>query len=275
MQSLDPEVRPYLDRVVSTLRDHLGPELIGVYLHGSLAMGAFDPGRSDVDILAVCAAPLSRERRMDLGEALAAIPKPPSGGDLEFSLVTEAAVQARSAVPPFEVHVSTHEEPSVVDGSERRGDEDLVTHFAMARARGHALMGPYPGELFPQPDRASLIRAFLSDLRWARDHGAAAWEGHRMPDLASMAYRVLNAARSWRYLETGDLGSKVEGAAWLERRAPDPNIRALLGAALAFQRGTTPDRPDERTVNAFVDRVEAMLQGAIAASPATTGVSTS
>ena len=69
----------------------------------------------------VCAEPLHRERRMVLGEALAVIPTPPSGGDLEFSLVTEAAVRARSAAPSFEVHVNTHEEPFVVYGSDRPG----------------------------------------------------------------------------------------------------------------------------------------------------------
>ncbi|MGH2555683.1 MAG: aminoglycoside adenylyltransferase domain-containing protein [Actinomycetota bacterium] len=263
MQGPDPEVQSYLDQVVSTLHDHLRAELIGVYLHGSLAMGAFDPGRSDIDILAVCAASLSRQRREVLGDALVAIPRPPSGADLEFSLVTETSARAPSAVPSFEVHVSTHEEPFVVDGSECPGDRDLVIHFAMARARGRALMGPEPGELFPEPDRASLIRAFLSDIQWAEEQGAAGWEGHHLPELSSMAYRVLNAARSWRYLETGDLGSKVDGAAWLERRNPDPEIQALLDAALAFQRGATPDRPDEGVVNAFVDRVKALLQGAI------------
>jgi Domain of unknown function (DUF4111) len=72
---------------------------------------------------------------------------------------------------------------------------------------------------------------------------------------------VLNAARSWRYLETGDLGSKVEGAMWLKRMDPDPDLHALLDAALAFQRGDVPDRPDDRAVNAFVDRVEGMLRG--------------
>ena len=112
MQSGHPEVQSYLDEVVSTLTIHVGAELIGVYLHGSLAMGAFHPGRSDIDILAVCAELLHRERRMVLGEALAVIPTPPSGGDLEFSLVTEAAVRARSAAPSFEVHVNTREEPS-------------------------------------------------------------------------------------------------------------------------------------------------------------------
>ena len=93
MQSVHPEVQSYLDQVVSTLTIHVGAELIGVYLHGSLAMGAFHPGRSDIDILAVCAEPLHRERRIFLSEALAVIPTPPSGGDLEFSLVTEAAVR--------------------------------------------------------------------------------------------------------------------------------------------------------------------------------------
>jgi hypothetical protein len=262
MPAIDPEVQSYLDRVVSTLGDHLGADLIGVYLHGSLAMGAFQPGRSDVDLLAVCAGPLSRERRRNLGHALVAIPGPSFGGDLEFSLVTESAVRARSLAPAFEIHV-THEEPFVIEGSDRPGDEDLVVHFAIARARGRALVGPHPHEMFPEPDRAALIRAMLSDIRWAREHGAAVWEGHDLPELASMAYRVLNAARSWRYVETGELGSKVEGAAWLEGRDPDPDTRALLGAALAYQRGATAQPSDERVVDAFVDRVEAVLRRAL------------
>jgi predicted nucleotidyltransferase len=77
MQSVHPEVQSYLDQVVTTLTIYLGADLIGVYLHGSLAMGSFDPGRSDIDILAVCAEPLHHERRTVLGEALAAIPTPP------------------------------------------------------------------------------------------------------------------------------------------------------------------------------------------------------
>lgn len=263
MQGTDVEVQRYLDRVVSTMREHLGAELVGVYLHGSLAMGAFDPGRSDVDILAVCADPLPPKRRVGLGEALGAIPRPASGGDLEFSLVTTAVARTPSAAPSFEVHVSTHDEPPVVDGADRSGDEDLVIHFAMARARGQVLFGPEPGELFAAPERGSLIHAFLSDIDWARESGAAGWEGHHMPELASMAYRVLNAARSWRYLETGDLGSKIEGAMWLERTDPDPDVHRLLDAALAFQRGDVTDRPDDRAVNAFVDGVEGMLRRAI------------
>lgn len=206
VQEVPPDQRRYLDRVLLTLRDHLGPELIGVYLHGSLAMGAFTPGRSDVDALAVCAARLSTERSTELGEALAAIPTPGSGGDLEFTLIAQGAVRTPSAAPTFEVHVSTHEEPFVIDGHDRPGDEDLVIHFAMARARGRSLYGPEPAEMFPEPERASLMQALRGDLEWARSTGAAGWQGHDLPESASNAYQVLNGARifpTWRLANSG------------------------------------------------------------------------
>jgi hypothetical protein len=84
-----------------------------------------------------------------------------------------------------------------------------------------------------------------------------------LSELASMAYQLLNAARCWRYLESGELGSKVEGAAWLERRDPDPDIRGLLDAALAYHQGGISNHPDERMVSDFVERVEAMLRAAV------------
>ena len=55
----------------------------------------------------------------------------------------------------------------MVDGHDRPGDEDLVVHFAMTRARGTALLGPDPMDLFPEPDRQSLMRGFLGDMEWA------------------------------------------------------------------------------------------------------------
>lgn len=98
MQAVAPELQSYLDQVVSTLRDHLGAELIGVYLHGSLAMDAFDPGRSDVDVLAVCAAAIAHRRRMDVGEALASIPRPPPVGN--WSSVSSLRLRRERGSPP-------------------------------------------------------------------------------------------------------------------------------------------------------------------------------
>ncbi len=264
MQSIDPRVKDYLDRVVEALRSDLGDDLVGVYLHGSLAMGAFDLGRSDVDIVAVCARELPEARRLDVGRHLDALPRPAPGLELEFSLVTAEAAGTPVAEPPFEVHVTTHDRPSVVDGHGGGGDRDLVVHFAMIRARGRALEGPDPADLFPEPDRRQLIAGFLHDMRWCRETGAAAWEGHHEPEFAWIAYRILNAARSWRYLETGALGSKVEGAEWLRANpSVSPGDVALVDVSLVFQHGGPAEQPPLTAVEDFVTRIESSLQGAI------------
>jgi hypothetical protein len=263
MEDLPPDVQRYLDEVVRTLHDHLAEALIGVYLHGSLAMGAFTPGRSDVDVLAICGAPPGPERATALGNALAGIPRPPSGGHLELKLVTDEEVRSPSAGPSYELAVSTHEEPMVVLGSEDPGTEYLEIDFAMTRARGRALMGPGPDQVIGGSVPSLLLRALLKDMEWAREGGSAAWEGHESPALSMVTYRVLNAARNWRFAETGELGSKAEGAAWVQREHPEPRLSALLDTALAFQRGGSPDLPDDRLVNVFTERVEAMLRAAI------------
>jgi predicted nucleotidyltransferase len=255
------EVEAYLEQVVSTLRDHLGSELVGVYLHGSVAMGGFTAGRSDVDVLGVCAGPVSPERGRALGEALAAIPRIAAGTGLEFSLVTEASARSASAAPAFEVHVS-HEEPFVTDGHDHPGDDDLPLHFAVLLARGRSLFGPGPSEVFAEPDRKLLVRSMLADIEMARSEGVAWWDDHDVPEAASMTYQVLNGARCLRYLETGELGSKVEGGEWLKGNDADPDVHALVDAALAYQRGDAPEHADERVVEAFMDRVETSLRAA-------------
>ncbi len=43
-------VEPYLEAAVEAAREVLGAEFVGAYATGSLALNAFQPGRSDIDI---------------------------------------------------------------------------------------------------------------------------------------------------------------------------------------------------------------------------------
>ena len=54
------ELDEYVVEVGRRLSTAVGEDLVGVYLHGSAAMGAFVPSRSDVDILAVTEPPSRR-----------------------------------------------------------------------------------------------------------------------------------------------------------------------------------------------------------------------
>ena len=39
-----------LDQAVDLFKEELGDNLVGIYLHGSLAMGRFNPDTSDIDL---------------------------------------------------------------------------------------------------------------------------------------------------------------------------------------------------------------------------------
>ncbi len=40
-----------LDRIVRLFKEEMSESLTGIYLHGSMAMGCFNPYQSDIDLL--------------------------------------------------------------------------------------------------------------------------------------------------------------------------------------------------------------------------------
>jgi predicted nucleotidyltransferase len=60
------EAEKQLDAIVDGLRETFGDALIGVYLHGSAALGCFGP-RSDLDVVASIERPSSADEKRRLG----------------------------------------------------------------------------------------------------------------------------------------------------------------------------------------------------------------
>ncbi|WP_169082608.1 nucleotidyltransferase domain-containing protein [Paenibacillus sp. PL91] len=56
-------IKAFLERVVALFAKQLDDHLVGVYLHGSLAMHCFNPETSDVDLLVVVKRELSGDLR--------------------------------------------------------------------------------------------------------------------------------------------------------------------------------------------------------------------
>jgi streptomycin 3"-adenylyltransferase len=208
-RSLDEYLRELSRRVSAVLRS----QLVGVYLHGSAAMGAFVPSRSDVDVLVVSRDSLTTEAKKALIDSLSEPMLPCPGVGLELSVVTLRVARDPSAIAAFELHLAT-EESRVADAGV---DPDLVAHFAMVRSRGRSLLGPPPQEVFASVDRRALLSSLADDLSWAIGEGR-------------FGYAVLNACRSLCFAREGALVSKPEGAEWaLREGVGDPDmIRAAL-----------------------------------------------
>ena len=70
------------EEVAAVFKERLGDALTGVYLHGSLVLGAFAEGVSDLDLLVVTAERLPRGIRLELAGALLALDRQPCSLEL-------------------------------------------------------------------------------------------------------------------------------------------------------------------------------------------------
>lgn len=238
VSSLPFGVETYVGEVTQRLKEVLGADLVGVYLHGSAVLGDFSEGRSDVDVIAVSARRLSSKEKEAIAERLSQSSLPCPAGGLEFHVLHRDEI-ALSGAPRFELHLatSTDRRPDrVVDGEGHRGDPDLVMHFAVLHEHGCALVGPAPDSVFPAIPRPMLLDAFQGELEWAREN-------------ASPSYQVLNACRAWRYVDEGVLCSKTVGGEWARERVDDPST---IDVALRHRRGLSDAHPNPATARDFL-----------------------
>jgi streptomycin 3"-adenylyltransferase len=233
----------YAGAVAERLREALDTDLVGLYLHGSATLGDYDPARSDIDLLAVCAAPLTAPVGADIAARLGreALPCPAQAG-LEFSLITRAAALDASPAPAYELHGWDAEGRLRADPG--AGDPDLPRHFALVRDTGVAVAGPPPADVFRAVGRAELVTLAASELAWTAAH-------------ASPGTQVLTACRAWCLAEEGRFRSKRAAAEWAIAHGAPP---MLVTEVLADHIAARPSRPDPAAVAAFTASVLKRIQ---------------
>jgi Aminoglycoside adenylyltransferase, C-terminal domain len=237
----------YLDAVLERLAETLGSELDAVVLGGSAALGAYEPGRSDLDVIAVCVRPLSRTRARALARSLCHRALPCPARRLELVVMTRASAAGDPEARAFELNLNTG-----AGGSDQVGLDPaaeavhwFVVDRSIARARGRALFGPPPRDVLAPVPRGEVLAALRDSLDWHAAHEPAS------PD------SVLNACRAWRWARTGRWTSKRAAAEWAHGRMSDP---AAIDAGLSARAAGEP--LDPATVAGFLDAVRAVLAAA-------------
>jgi predicted nucleotidyltransferase len=141
-------VREQLDRLTRDLRDALADELVGVYLHGSLVLGCFNPQRSDIDVIAVTRRAITGEKRNALGALMLR-----SSGQkerprqapfpLEMSLLTAEQLRPWRYPTPFDFHYGESQRRRFTAGEFNplwAEDYDLAAHVTVLREAGVTLL---------------------------------------------------------------------------------------------------------------------------------------
>ena len=219
-------MKELLLQFIALSRDCFGQNLVGVYLHGSAAMGCYHPQKSDLDLIVVVQDPPTDDIKRKFMDGVVAVHEKTPGKGIEMSVVTRDVCDPFVYPTPFQLHFSGghldwyRRDPDDYIQNMRGTDKDLAAHCTVLRARGQCLYGPPIEEVFGEVSAADYIDSLWYDV------GGAATE-----ILEDPMYLTLNLARVLTYLEDGSVLSKEEGGHWALHHLPK-NYHPLLEAAL-------------------------------------------
>jgi hypothetical protein len=180
---LDGTAEAYRDDVVAAIGTHV--EVLASFVLGSGLVGGYRPGESDLDLVAVVAAPLRGEARRTTIERIAALELP--GRRLEL------VVYVRGHQPPdFDLNLE-------VDADGIREAPDEADHWFVIDAGIAQERIPAWLDYFEPVPEERVRESVEQSLAWSEE-----W-----PDLE---FARLNAARARHYLEHGEWLSKGDSA---------------------------------------------------------------
>ena len=210
----------------------LTANLVGIYLHGSLAAGCFQWDRSGIDFLVVVREPLTVEKKIALVETLYALTPdaPPEG--FAMSVMLEKYCRDIPYPIPYELHYSQRYqreyERSARSFCERmHGEEpELTAAILTLHSYGAVIHGPSIPRVFDQVRREDALCAIRAIISQAADHL------HEKP-----VYYVLNLCRGVAYLREGLALSKREGGEWALKNMASAHQRVIQAALNAYETG--------------------------------------
>ena len=221
-----------IQRFIEETADILGDSLVGIYLHGSAAMGCYNPMISDIDLMIIVNDIIPddvKRRYMDI--VIAADGDVPAKG-IEMSIVQRRYCDPFVYPTPFELHYSRMHTKWYTDDpddyiSKMKGtDKDLAAHFTIIRSRGICLQGLPIDEVFGEVPGEYYYDSICEDIAEAAED---------IKD--NTMYITLNLARVLAYRREKLILSKKEGGEWALSHIPD-KYAPLISAALDKYNGT-------------------------------------
>lgn len=231
------ELKELLDDFILSSKNILHDNLIGIYLHGSLAMGCYNNRnvssvshiypKSDIDLLVVVKNDISREikrRYMDMVVALN--DRAPSKG-IELSIVKETVCKPFVYPTPFELHFSAAHLNWYLSNPEdyiekmNGTDKDLAAHFTIIYHRGKTLYGKEIKSVFAEVSSRDYMDSIWLDIKNAKED-----------IIDDTMYIILNLCRVLAYKKEGLILSKQEGGEWALRHLFDPQYKKAVQLAL-------------------------------------------
>ncbi len=236
-----------ISSIVSLNKAVFKDNLTGVYLHGSAALGCYNPKKSDVDFITVVKAPPSAEEKCEYIRGLLDINSACSKKGLETSVVLLEYCRNFTHPTPYELHFSNlylteaKSDPLSFAAGIHGLDFDLAAHFTVIKSAGVTLYGSPTDEVFGPVPRRDYIDSVMYDIDSAVNE---------IP--SSFVYTTLNLCRTLAYSIDGKIRSKKQGGEFCLSLPELTEYYPVIAAALGdYTTDKTPPTPDKEKLQAF------------------------
>ena len=249
-------VRGQVLEVVGWVRENLEGNLAGIYLHGSIAFGCFNPRGGDIDLLIVSERAIARDAKRAIVKCLLSVSGRPA--PVEVTLVSRVGMRRWRHPTPFEIHFSESWRARYTVGLDRTLDRlakvrdgDLAIQIETVRQRGICLYGGPADRVLPIVPESDLRASVVQDFFWARKRVSG------IP-----VYFVLNACRGYAFHQTGRIFSKDEGCTWAIEKFPREYRGVVRAARESYRRGESEIGVSMVEVRRFARWVGGVMRGA-------------
>lgn len=225
------EIREQIEKTVEIWKRRLGSSLVGIYLHGSLALRAFNPDSGDIDLLIVVEKPLDISTKLEVAGEILGLDQSPRPLEMSAILLKDAqnwktpgncvfhysdfwTEQYREKLlhPDAECYVADREFP----------DADVTGYIRLIRQCGIVLYGRAIEEVFCDISDEDFWEA-ISD-------GVEEYDFHSLRP-RYLASNVLILGRILSFREERRILSKYEGGLWMTEHVPK-ELKYLPGLAM-------------------------------------------
>ena len=233
-----PDVNAVVSELLASVREVLGDQFVGFYLHGSLAHGGFGEG-SDIDFCVVTAGELPRAMHADL----AAMHERIASSGLRWATKLEGGYVPKRSLrradptnapyPCFDAESGLHL---------ARDNANVVLALHVLREQGVVVAGPDPRDLIAAigpDDVREAVRGILREW-WA----PMLEDPTRLRELVYQRYAIVTMCRILYTLEHGAVVPKSVATRWAQETL-DERWRPLMEWYCTGRSGPESDKLDE------------------------------
>lgn len=247
---MDEEIENRLSELVEKVKSLQGKNLVGIYLHGSLAMDCFNPESSDVDLLIVTKSALSSSDKDALGNFFIDFQRE-FPNKLDISCVTRDALQNFQYPTPYELRFRVGE---FIPGGV---DSDLAASFVFTKKRGSLLYGEPINDVFPDVSDEHYLESLTHDFEWSLNN---VLKGEEEGLCEVPTYAVLNFCRILAFVREGLIPSKKEGGEWGLEDLPEEYSLLITEALKEYAKKGSSSPVDAKTLKNFARYTEKELK---------------